>query len=163
MMMRNVVILLMTLWLGMSQAMAHKFFVGSTEIIVNEHTNSIEVIHRFTSHDLENMLSDKHQQRIAADSDAYLKMVQVYVEQGFMLKDKDGKDLSLSLIGIEPGVNETFIYQEVEGLKDLKGVTVYHRLLTDYFINQKNRVNYESPSLSGSLLFDNNTRVQQIK
>lgn len=162
-MMRNVVILFAALWFGMSQAIAHKFFVGSTEILVNEHTNNIEVIHRITSHDLEFMLSDKYQQTVAADSPAYLKMVQDYVEQNFILKDKDGKTLPLNLIGIEAGVNETFIYQEVEGIKDLAGVNVYHRLLTDYFVNQKNRVIYESPTLSGSLLFDNNIRVKQIK
>ncbi|MGB0835702.1 MAG: DUF6702 family protein [Psychrobium sp.] len=161
--MKRFVVLLMMLVLGSSQALAHKFFVGSTEILVNEHTKSIEIIHRLTSHDLEFMLSDMHQQQIEADSAEYLKMVEDYVAKNFMLKDKDGKVLPLTLIGIEAGLNETFIYQEIEGVKNLKGVTVFHKLLTDYFVNQKNRVIYESPAQSLSLLFDNNTRVQTIK
>lgn len=161
--MKRFVVLLMMLVLGSSQALAHKFFVGSTEILVNEHTKSIEIIHRLTSHDLEFMLSDMHQQQIEADSAEYSKMVEDYVAKNFMLKDKNGKLVPLTLIGIEAGLNETFIYQEIEGMKNLKGVSVFHKLLTDYFVNQKNRVIYESPEQSLSLLFDNNTRVQTIK
>lgn len=160
---RYLVILLMGAWLCTSPAIAHTFFVGSTEILVNEHTKNVEVIHRFTSHDLEALLSDKHQVRVDADSQAYVKMVRDYVTNGFSLSDKKGKKLPLVLIGIEAGINETFIYQEVVGVTDIKGVVVAHRLLTEYFPNQKNRVNFESATAKGSLLFDNNTRKQQIK
>jgi hypothetical protein len=162
-MIRLLVILLVGALLCTSQAIAHTFFVGSTEILVNEHTKSIEVIHRFTSHDLEAMLSDRNQVSVDADSEEYSKMVSDYVTNGFSLTDKDGKQLPLVLVGIEAGVNETFIYQEVEGLINIKGVIVAHRLLTDYFPNQKNRVNFESPATKGSLLFDNNIQKLKIK
>ena len=162
-MIRLLVILLVGALLCTSQTIAHTFFVGSTEILVNEHTKSIEVIHRFTSHDLEAMLSDRNQVSVDADSEEYSKMVSDYVTNGFSLTDKDGKQLPLVLVGIEAGVNETFIYQEVEGLVTIKGVIVAHRLLTDYFPNQKNRVNFESPATKGSLLFDNNIQKLEIK
>jgi len=160
---RYLVILFMGAWLCTSQAIAHTFFVGSTEILVNEHTKSVEVIHRFTSHDLEALLSDKHQVRVDADSQEYVKMVRDYVMAGFSLSDKTGNKLPLVLVGIEAGINETFIYQEVEGVTNIEGVIVAHRLMTDYFPNQKNRVNYESKAVKGSLLFDNNVKKLQIK
>jgi hypothetical protein len=150
-------------WLFTSSAIAHTFFVGSTEILVNEHTKSVEVIHRFTSHDLELLLSDKHQVSVDADSQAYIKMVRDYVMNGFSLSDKNGKQLPLVLVGVEAGINETFIYQEVAGVTRIEGVVVAHRLLTDYFPNQKNRVNYKSKNVKGSLLFDNNVKKLQIK
>lgn len=150
-------------WLFTSTAIAHTFFVGSTEILVNEHTKSVEVIHRFTSHDLEALLSDKHQVSVDADSQAYIKMVRDYVMNGFSLSDKNGKQLPLVLVGVEAGINETFIYQEVAGVTRIEGVVIAHRLLTDYFPNQKNRVNYKSKNVKGSLLFDNNVKKLQIK
>jgi len=160
---RYLIILLMGTWLFTSPAIAHTFFVGSTEILVNEQTKNIEVIHRFTSHDLELLLSDKHHVTVDADSQAYIKMVRDYVTNGFSLSDKNGKKLPLVLVGVDAGINETFIYQEVEGVTKIKGVIVAHRLLTDYFPNQKNRVYYESKAVKGSLLFDNNVKKLQIK
>lgn len=160
---RYLIILFMGAWLFTSTAIAHTFFVGSTEILVNEHTKSVEVIHRFTSHDLEALLSDKHQVSVDADSQVYIKMVRDYVMNGFSLSDKNGKQLPLVLVGVEAGINETFIYQEVAGVTGIEGVVVAHRLLTDYFPNQKNRVNYKSKNVKGSLLFDNNVKKLQIK
>ena len=141
-----------------ANASAHTFFIGSTEISVNEHTNSIEIIHQFTSHDLEAMLSDKYQQRINADSEQYLKLVQDYVEQRFTLFDNNGQRLTIEFIGVEAGINATYIYQEVLAKSNIKGVVIYHQLLTDYFPKQKNRVNFESKAIKGSLLFDGKTK-----
>jgi len=160
---RLLVTLLLGAWLCTSQAIAHTFFVGSTEILVNEHTKSVEVIHRFTSHDVEAMLSYQHQQRVDVESDEYLQMIRDYVAKGFSLTGKDGKELPLAFVGIEAGINETFIYQEIEGITDIKGVVVNHHLLADYFLNQKNRVNFESSTVKGSLLFDNNIKKLEIK
>jgi len=151
----RIVLSFFALYLVVAQAAAHTFFVGNTEIMSNQHTNSIEVIHRFTSHDLEALLSDRHQVRVYADSEAYLKLVKAYVVENFALIGKDGKPLALEFVGIEAGINDTHIYQEVLNTTKIKGVTVKHRLLTDYFTNQKNRVNFESKDIKGSLLFDN--------
>lgn len=162
-MIKYLLMLTMGAWLVTSQALAHTFFVGSTEISVNNNTSSIEVIHRFTSHDIKNMLMDLNKQRVNSDDKAYLKMVQKYVESGFNLINADGKSLPLVLVGIEPGINETFIYQEVLGETNIKDVIVFHQLLTDYFPNQKNRVNYQSDNVKGSLLFDNRVNELSIK
>lgn len=143
-----------------SQVIAHTFFVGSTEISVNNNTNSIEVVHRFTSHDVQNMITDLNQQRVETDSKEYFKMVQNYVESGFTLRKPNGEALPLVLVGVEPGINETFIYQEVLGVTNIENMIVFHQLLTDYFPNQKNRVNYQSDKIKGSLLFDN--RVNEL-
>ncbi|MDP2562749.1 DUF6702 family protein [Psychrobium sp. 1_MG-2023] len=157
--------LLITLIINLAwvtNASAHTFFVGSTEISVNKFTKSTEIIHRITSHDLEALLSDKHQQRIYADSDEYLKLVQQYVERGFGLVGTNGKPIKIEFVGIEPGVNDTYIYQEVLGLESISGVAIFHQLLTDYFPRQKNRVNFESPKIKGSLLFDEKTHEAVI-
>jgi len=163
MMMRLVFLVLTSLYWVAAPAAAHTFFVGSSEIIANEHTKSVEVIHRFTSHDLEALLSDRHQVRVLADSEEYLALVEQYVARNFSLVDKDGNKLPVTFVGVEAGINDTYIYQEVLGTTKLEGVTIHYRLLTDYFPNQKNRVNFESKKIKGSLLFDNNTHSALMK
>jgi len=163
MILRLICALALSLYLVVAPATAHTFFVGNSEILANEHTNSIEVIHRFTSHDLEALLSDRHQVRIYADSAQYLKLVELYVAKNFALIGANGRPLTLNFVGIEAGINDTYIYQEVPNSAVLEGVEIKHRLLTDYFPNQKNRVNFESKTGKGSLLFDNNTVSAVIK
>lgn len=142
-------------WFGLvASAASHTFFVGTTDISVNKFTHSTEIIHRFTSHDVEALLSDLHQQRISADSQQYLILLKSYVEQHFSLKDQHGEPITVDWIGIDPGINDTFIYQEIPQRTKLQGVSVTHQLLTDFFPKQKNRINYESQSIKGSLLFD---------
>lgn len=159
-MIKYFILLTMGAWLFTSQAIAHTFFVGSSEISINKNTNSIEVVHRFTSHDVQNMITDLNRKRVETDSKEYLKMVQNYVESGFTLRKPNGEALPLVLVGIDPGINETFIYQEVLGVTNIKDLTIFHQLLTDYFPNQKNRINYQSDEVKGSLLFDN--RVNEL-
>ena len=142
-------------WFGLvANAASHTFFVGTTDISVNKYTGNTEIIHRFTSHDVEALLSDLHQQRISADSEQYLTLLKTYVEQHFSLKGQDGKSLTIEWIGIDPGINDTFIYQEIPRRTKIQGVTISHQLLTDFFPKQKNRLNYESLTIKGSLLFD---------
>lgn len=155
--------LVLSLLLAVAPASAHTFFVGNTEILANEHTKSVEIIHRFTSHDLEALLSDRNQVHIYADSEEYLKLVEQYVRSNFSLTDKKGQLLTIEFVGIEPGINDTYIYQEISGMTVLEGIRINHTLLTDYFPNQKNRVNFESKKLKGSLLFDNHTDTATIK
>lgn len=142
-------------WLALvASATSHTFFVGTTDISVNKFTQNTEIVHRFTSHDVEVLLSDLHQQRISADSEQYLTLFKSYIEQHFSLKNQDGASITIEWIGIEPGINETFVYQEITKRTKLLGITVNHQLLTDFFPQQKNRLNYESLNIKGSLLFD---------
>jgi len=163
MIMRLIFALMLSLTMVAAPAAAHTFFVGNSDVIANQHTKSIEVIHRFTSHDLEALLSDRHQVTILVDSQEYVALVKQYVMNNFALLDKSGNALKLEFVGVEAGNNDTYIYQEVLNNASLDGVTIKHRLLTDYFPNQKNRVNFESKNLKGSLLFDNNTVSAVIK
>lgn len=142
-------------WCGVvANAASHTFFVGTTDISVNKYTGNTEIIHRFTSHDVEALLSDLHNLRVSADSERYLSLLKEYVEQRFWLKDQDNKRIKIGWIGIDPGINDTYIYQEIPGRTSLLGLTVHHQLLTDFFPKQKNRLNYESLKIQGSLLFD---------
>ena len=151
-------------WFGLvASAASHTFFVGTTDIAVNPYTGNTEIIHRFTSLDLETLLSDRYQLRISADSDQYQKLVKQYVENGFSLTEQDGTVIAISWIGIDPGINDTYIYQEVTAHTVLKGIMINHQLLTDYFPNQKNRLNYQSAKIKGSLLFDGNTKQAVLR
>lgn len=151
-------------WCGVvANAASHTFFVGTTDISVNKYTDNTEIIHRFTSHDVEALLSDLHNLRVSADSERYLRLLKEYVEQRFSLIDQNNNVIKIGWIGIEPGINYTYIYQEIPQRTTLSGLTINHQLLTDFFPKQKNRLNYRSLIKRGSLLFDSKVTKLIIK
>lgn len=131
---------------------AHTFFEGLTEISYNERTNSMEIIHHYTTHDFEVLLAEKYQQKVSADQNNYEALLRRYTNQHFsMVKDK--VPLKINWVGIEAGINETVIYQEIPGLKSLNLIAITNQMLTDFFPAQINRVNYAMPGAKGTLIF----------
>jgi len=140
---------------------AHTYYQGITDISINKSEQRIEIVHRFTTHDLEILLSEKYNKKITADLADYSKYLKKYIQNSFELKKRRSL-LKLEWIGIENGINETIIYQTVLGLNDLSKIIVNNYILTDFYPEQVNRVNYSDDRLSGTLIFDAKDQTQQI-
>ncbi len=137
---------------------AHTFFEGLTEISYNARTDSTEIIQRYTTHDFEVLLAEKNQQKVSADQNDYENLLRRYTNRHFSLV-KYQTPLKINWIGIEAGINETVIYQEIPGLKSLNQLTITNQMLIDFFPAQLNRVNYSMPDAKGTLIFtEDNTR-----
>ena len=104
------------------------------------------------------MLAEKNQQKVSADQNDYENLLRRYTNRHFSLV-KYQTPLKINWIGIEAGINETVIYQEIPGLKSLNQLTITNQMLIDFFPAQLNRVNYSMPDAKGTLIFtEDNTR-----
>ena len=145
---------------------AHTYYEGFSDIRVNVAKQRIEIVHHFTTHDLEVLLSEKFNKRVSADRPNYPKLLKLYVNDTFQLS-LNNKLLDIKWSGIENGVSETVIYQTVENVTSLNNVKVTNRVLIDFYPEQINRSNYEDASqsnkiLSGTLIFNRNNESKII-
>jgi len=141
--------------------LGHSYFEGITDIETNTRKNRIEVVHRYTTHDLEILLSSKYHQKILADQANYKQYLQQYLSQKFSLSIGH-KPINLYWVGIENGITETVIYQMSSGLFPLLGVRVHNEILTDFFPEQLNRVNFKDSEVTGTLIFNQDTKQAVI-
>ena len=135
-------------------ACAHTYYEGLTDMNVNISEDRTEIVHRFTTHDLEIFLSKKLNRKITADTPSYSDYIEQYIKQSFTLK-KEESALKVEWIGIENGISETIIYQVVSGLTNLSGIVVRNEILTGFYPKQVNRTNYKDQRLVGTLIFEN--------
>ena len=141
---------------------AHTYYEGITDISVNTSKGRVEIVHRYTTHDIEILLSEKFDNRITTDQLNYSKYLKQYIQDNFSLM-KNKNILKIEWVGIENGINETVIYQTISGLESLSGVAVKNGILTGFFPEQINRTNFDDGKLSGTLIFDINNHSQLIE
>ncbi len=135
-----------------SAALAHTFFFGLTELSVNAHSQKIEIIHQFTAHDVENLISEQQQISFSPEHPKYEQLIQYYFEQHFVLK-RDKSVIKLNWIGLEVSLGKIYIYQESNNKNFLAGLVVKNGLLVDTYPKQVNTVNYQDAVTKGSLTF----------
>ncbi|MBB5210867.1 DUF6702 family protein [Microbulbifer hydrolyticus] len=102
-------LLLVLLALLGSQAHAHRYHFGLTELSVNERTQSLEIAHRFFVADVERALSLSAGEEM---QDAR-KQMEAYVNQHFQMRSESGALVKPRWVGMESDVHDVWIYQEV--------------------------------------------------
>ncbi len=145
---------------GVSQA--HSYFEGLTDILINQNKNRLEVVHRYITHDLEVLLSERFDRQISADQDEFEVYLEKYINQNFYLELNKEK-ISLTWLGVEKGISETLIYQMNESITQLIGIEVHNEILTDFFPQQINRTNFKDGSISGTLIFNQQVKQARIR
>jgi len=134
-----------------SQAHAHRYHFGLTELSVNERTQSLEIAHRFFVADVERALS------LSADKDMQdaQKQMEHYVNQHFQLRAESGELLKPKWVGMESDVHDVWIYQEIP-LAEVQGKSfrVRQSMLMEIERDQVNTLN---------LTRDGNTRSFTLK
>lgn len=125
-------------------AHAHQMQVAITTVTFNLRTDSIEVIHRFFTHDTEHAMA----QITGRSADIILdEMVQqqfgLYVGRNFKLFDQDSTEIPLALVGVELEGDVIWVYQEAPVPGDLTELAVINSALLDLIPNQVNTVNVE--------------------
>ncbi len=141
--------------------LAHKYFFGITELTVNHRSQSVEIIHQFTIHDLENAIAEQQQINFSPEYPHYEKLIRQYFEKHFKIQNNN-TNIRLSWVGLEFVRDKLFVYQEAQGLKFLKGLVVKNDLLTDTYPKQINTVNFQDNNYQGSLTFSKSQRVAKI-
>jgi hypothetical protein len=141
-------------------AIAHQKQVAMTTVSFNQRTGSIEVIHRFYTHDTEHAMSLISGRRV--DIVMYQEVQKAfgeYVHRNFQLLDQDRNSLPLSVVGVEVDGHFIRVYQETAIPKKMAGLVVVNSSLLDLVPGQVNTVNVECGDQLTTLQFAGDVRV----
>lgn len=156
-----------SLYVGLvASAIGHTYFFGVSDLTANPKTNRLEIVHQFTSHDIENAIAEIKQIHFSAEHKNYDLFIQQYFEKQFSL-EKNGKKILLNWLGFEVNSGKIIAYQESKQQSFLTQIVVKNAILTDTYPKQVNTVNFQGKDLQGnalfgSLMFDYRTKEETI-
>jgi len=146
--------------LASAAASAHQLQAAISTVTFITRSNSIEVIHRFYSHDAEHVLSTITGQGVDILRDeASQQAFGRYVSEHFQLRDQDEAELPLALLGVELDGDFIWVYQESPIPVQLTGLTVSNSALLDEIPQQANTVNIECAGELDTLIFSETSRT----
>ncbi len=133
---------------------AHQAKEAVTQVLFNERTGNIEVMHRFLLHDAEHAL--RRVKGINADlmrSEESRQAFADYAHANFSLRDQDGELLALRSVGHEIEGKFLWVYAEAPARSDITALEISHGALRDIWPDQVNLVNVDRGGQSESALF----------
>lgn len=143
---------------------AHQQKESITQVLFNERTGNIEVMHRFILHDAEHAvegLFGKGADLLGNASDR--QRFADYVHTRFSLTDQDGETITLAPVGHEIDGAHLWVYAEAPVPEDLTGLNVAHEALRDLWPSQTNLVNVERDGELRSALFNGSSREITVR
>ena len=145
-------------------ASAHQLQVAISTVRFVPRTATIQVIHRFYSHDAEHALSSMAGRRVDILGDeASQQAFGRYVDAHFQLHDKGDKLIPMSLVGVELDGDFIWVYQETPIPGELTGLTVSNTALLDEIPGQVNTVNVECASELETLEFSEKSTTARVE
>jgi hypothetical protein len=144
-----------------ANAVAHRYFFSITDLALNRQSQSIEVIHQITAHDIDNAIADEKQIHFSVAHPDYENIIRHYMEEHFQLYYQD-QALLLNWVGLEVNKGNIFIYQEAAFKHSLQGLKITNSLLTERYPKQVNTVNFHDQTIKGSLTFKRSVTINDI-
>ena len=146
--------LLLALLLCVSAAAsAHRFHFGMTDISYNARTESTEIVHTYTAHDIDALLLNLYGRQFDLSDVQDQAVLRTYVERHFWLADKDGKRLPVTWVGMTADAQSIVIYQEVAATPLSATAVIRQGMLVDFLAEQVNTVNLTEGGAVRSLTF----------
>ena len=140
--------------------LAHQMQVAISTVTFKQNATTIEVIHRFYTHDAEHAMSELNSRRV--DIIMYEEIQQQFgqhVVDNFQLLDQHKKVVPLSLVGVELEGHFIWVYQEAELSAAIDKLVVINSSLLDLVPGQVNTVNVECGDQLSSLTTTGDIRV----
>jgi len=133
-------------------ALAHEQNEAYTTILFNQHSENLEVTHRFSTHDAEHALI----QLFGKDADILQntetqKDFAAYVKLRFQLQNHAGESLMLADVGYEVEGKYFWVYQEMPIPENLSSLRIKMQALQEVWPEQTNYVNVEKDGLTRSV------------
>jgi len=133
----------------------HKFYVSVTEIEHNEKNQSLQVISRVFTDDLESLLKKRYDPRVRlgkkVETPGANIFIQEYLQQRFTV-EIDGKPLKIKFLGKEYENDMTLFYIEIPEVKKFSKIHIKNTVLLDMFEEQKNLVHVQYQGKTKSLI-----------
>jgi len=134
-------------------ASAHRFHFGMTDISYNARTESTEIVHTYTAHDIDALLLNLYGRQFDLSDEQDQAVLRTYVERQFWLADKDGKKLPVQWVGMTADAQSIVIYQELAATPLATTAVIHQGVLVDFLPEQVNTVNLNESGAVRSLTF----------
>ncbi len=138
-------------------ATAHKFYVSITKIEYVQEKESLQIITKIFTDDIEDVLQERYSPDISlgtknetATDVAYLKK---YIFQKLQIH-VNGKPETFTFVGIAYENDVMKVYLEITGIADLKTLEIENEILFDMFDEQQNIIHLKTPKNRRSLVLD---------
>jgi len=138
------IVLSMYLAMLIAPVLGHQQKESYTRVVMNERTQSLEVMHRFYLHDAEHALATILDRKIDLSTEPQSQQqFSDYVAKRFSLKDGSGRAITLQYVGFEVEGKYLWIYQEASVPENLSAFSVRAKSLQEVWPKQVNHINFE--------------------
>jgi len=147
-----------------SFANAHRYHTSLTRMDYNAKEKLVEVSIQLFAHDLVPVLEKYAKKRIDLEKTPDVdKFIFDYLNQNFILKDKNGEAKKLVWVGKELNVDKAFVYIEIPAEESLEGFSLQNTVFFESFSEQTNLVTARSNKKKSDLLFKVGDKFKEIK
>jgi hypothetical protein len=140
--------------------LSHKIHVSVAQIEFNQSKQSVEIVIRVFSDDLENALSQYSKRQVKIDPATASRdrrvgeMVMAYLRERFELRSKSGRPVKLNWIGLEGQMDMFWLYAAGRLPGGLEGTQLRNKIFCELFDDQVNIVNAKHQGKQLGLIFE---------
>jgi len=140
-----------------SASTAHKFYVSITKIEYVVESESLQIITKIFTDDMEEVLQARYNKDISLgtkkETKAHTEILKEYILQKLKIR-VNGKTVELNYLGREYENDIVKSYIEVPGIKNLKSIEVENKVLMDLFDEQQNIIHVKIAKRRRSMMLD---------
>jgi Domain of unknown function (DUF6702) len=148
---------------------SHKIHVSVTYLEFNQAKQTVEIVVRVFTDDLENALSQRAKRAVkidpaTADKDRRVgDLVMAYLRSNFELRNKSGRQVALSWNGIEGQMDMFWLHVKGRMPGGLEGAQVRNKIFCELFDDQVNIVNAKHQGKQIGLMFESKDDFKAIR
>lgn len=121
------------------QVSAHRYHTSLTRMDYKAEDKNIEITIRLFIHDLEKVLERFAKKRIDVGKTAGIdQIIEKYLSENFVLKNKKGEHLKLKWVGKELSVDTALVYLEASSEEGIEGFNLQNTIFFESFAEQTN-------------------------
>jgi hypothetical protein len=158
------VLALFTFHFSLFTASAHRYHTSLTRMDYNEKEKTVEISIQLFTHDLVPVLEQKAKKRIDLEKTPEAdKLVLDYLNENFVLKNKNGEALPLRWVGKELEVDAVWVYVEIPTPQNPEGANLQNTILFESFPEQTNLVIARFGGKKADLMFKVGDKFKEIR
>ncbi len=143
---------------------AHRFHTSLTRIEYNAREKNVEITIQLFTHDLMPLLERKSGKRVELDKSPEIdKIILAYLNENFVLTDKQGAAKKLKWIGRESDADSIRIYLETASSESLENYQLKNTIFFESFPEQTNLVVCRYDGKKADLMFKVGDKIKEIK
>ena len=149
---------------AVSMQSAHRFHTSLTKIEYNTPEKNVEITIQLFTHDLMPLLERKSGKRVELDKSPEVdRIILAYLNENFVLTDKQGAAKKLKWIGRESDADSTRIYLETASSESLENYQLKNTIFFESFPEQTNLVVCRYDGKKADLMFMVGDKIKEIK